>query len=95
MVERSAVDFFDCFWGFNCIFHNIRCWDAAFEEDTEKPTGFVGFHLKNKNKQQTNKPTQILKNWGIRSYDEMSGALYSIKAYGVNVSISADKSIMV
>lgn len=46
-----------------------------------------------KKKNQT-KPTQILKNWGIRSYDEMSEAIYSIKAYGVNVSISADKSIM-
>lgn len=53
----------------------------------------LDFILK-KPKQQNNKPTQILKNWGMRSYDEMSGALHSIKAYGVNVSISADKSIM-
>lgn len=45
-------------------------------------------------KEKKTQPTQILKNWGIRSYDEMSGAIYSIKAYGVNVSISADKSIM-
>lgn len=38
--------------------------------------------------------TAFLKKWGIRSFNEMSKAIYSIKAYGVNVSISADKSIM-
>lgn len=92
MAERNATDFFNCFWDFNRVFHNIKCWDVAFKENIEKPTGFVGNVYDFISKET--EPTQILKNWGIRSYDEVSGAIYSIKAYGVNVSISADKSIM-